>query len=58
MGERRGVHRVSVGKPERKRRLGRPSCSGRIKLGPQEVEGGGTWIGLIWLRPATGGGHL
>jgi len=41
MGERRGVHRVSVGKPERKRRLGRPSCSGRIKLGPQEVEGGG-----------------
>jgi len=26
MGERRGVHRVLVGKPEGKRPLGRPRC--------------------------------
>jgi len=26
MGERRGVYRVSVGKPEGKRPLGRPKC--------------------------------
>jgi hypothetical protein len=26
MGKERGVHRVLVGKPERKRSLGRPRC--------------------------------
>jgi len=33
MEERRGVYRVLVGKPQRKRPLGRPSLDGRIKLG-------------------------
>jgi hypothetical protein len=32
MGERRGVYRVLVGKPEGKRPLGRPSVDGRIML--------------------------
>jgi hypothetical protein len=32
MGERRGVYRVSVGKPEGKRPLGRPGVDGRIIL--------------------------
>jgi hypothetical protein len=43
MGERRGVYRVSVGKPEIKRPLGRRSCrwEDNIKMGPQEVEGHG-----------------
>ena len=42
MGERRGVHRVLVGKPEGKRPLGRPRrrWEDNIKLDLQEVGGG------------------
>ena len=44
MGEDRGVHRVLVGKPERKRPLGRPRrrWEDNIKMDLQEV-GGGRW---------------
>jgi hypothetical protein len=52
MGEKRGVHRVLVGKPEGKRPLGRPRrrWEDNIKMYSQEVGGGcGDW---------TGGGHL
>ena len=43
MGERRGVYRVLVGKPERKRPLGRPrrSWEDNIKMDFQEVGCGG-----------------
>jgi len=43
MGERRGVYRVLVGKPEGKRPLGRPSCGweDNMKMDLQEVECGG-----------------
>jgi hypothetical protein len=46
MGERRGVYRVFVGKPERKRPLGRPRLrwEDNIKMDLQEVECG-LWIG-------------
>jgi len=47
MGERRGVHRVLVGKPEGKRPLGRPKCrwEDNIKMDLQEVGGGcGDWM--------------
>ena len=42
MGEGRGVHRFLVGKPERKRPLGRPRLrwEDNIKMGLQEVGGG------------------
>ena len=42
MGEDRGVHRVSVGKPEGKRPLGRPRrrWEDNIKMDLQEVGGG------------------
>jgi len=42
MGERRGVHRVLVGKPEGKRPLGRPRrrLEDNIKMDLQEVRGG------------------
>ena len=42
MGEDRGVHRVLVGKPERKRPLGRPRrrWEDNIKMDRQEVGGG------------------
>jgi hypothetical protein len=39
MGERRGMYRVLVGKPEGKRQLGRPTCrwEDNIKMNLQEV---------------------
>jgi hypothetical protein len=48
-GEERGVHRVLVGKPERKRSLGRPRriWEDNIKMDLQEVGGGyGDWMEL------------
>jgi hypothetical protein len=56
MGERRGVYRVLVRKPEGKRPLGRPrhSWEDSIKMDLQEV-GCGAWTGLMWLRKGTGG---
>jgi hypothetical protein len=59
MGEERGVHRVLVGKPERKRPLGRPRrrWEDNIKMDLWEV-GGVVGTGWIWLRIGTGGGHL
>jgi hypothetical protein len=47
MGERRGVYRVLVGKPEGKRPLGRPRSrwEDNIKMDLQEAGCGGTdWI--------------
>ena len=49
MGERRGVYRVLVGKPEGKRPLGRPRCrwEDNIKMDLQDVGCGVTdWIDL------------
>jgi len=59
MGERKGVYRVLVGKPERKRPLGRTRrrWENNIKLDLQEV-GWGVWKGSSWLRKGPGGGHL
>jgi hypothetical protein len=56
MGERRGVYRALVGKPEGRRPLGRPRCrwEGNIKMDLREV-GWGAWTGSIWLRIGTGG---
>jgi hypothetical protein len=58
MGERRGVHRVLVGKPEGKNHLGDPGIDGKIIL---------RWIyrkwdvgGMYWIelaRIGTGGRH-
>jgi len=49
MGDRRGVFRVLVGKPEGKRSLGSPRCrwEDNIKMDLQEVGCGGMhWIEL------------
>ena len=50
MGERRGVYRVLVGKPEGKRPLGRPRCRSEdnIKMYLQEE---GSW-GMDWIEMA------
>src|SRR5215510_3318360 len=53
MGEERGVHRVLVGKPERKRPLGRPRrrWEDNIKMDLQEVGGDrGHWMELAQDR--------
>ena len=53
MGEKRGVYRVLVGKPEGKRPLGRPrrSWKDNIKMDLQEVGCGGMdWIELAQNR--------
>ena len=53
MGERRGVCRDLVGKPEGKRPSGRPRSrwENNIKMGLQEVGGGcGDWIELAQDR--------
>ena len=59
MGERRGVYRILVGKPEGERPLGRSRhrWKDNIKIGLHEVEWR-AWSGLIWLRIGAGGGHL
>ena len=58
-GEKIGVYRVLVGKPEGKRPLGRPrrSWENNVKMDPQEV-GCGVGTGSNWLRTGTGGGHV
>jgi len=53
MGEWRDVHRVLVGKPERKRPLGRPRLrwEDNTKMDLQEVGGGcGDWMELAQDR--------
>ena len=59
IGERRGIYKVLLGKPEGKRPLRRPKhrWEDSIKMDLQEV-GCGVWTGLIWLRTWTGGGRL
>jgi hypothetical protein len=53
IGDRRGVYRVLVGKPEGKRPLGRPRCrwEDNIKMDLREMEIDGTnWIQLAQDR--------
>jgi hypothetical protein len=59
MGEERKVYKVFVGKPERKRPLGRPRRG--WEDGIRMIVGRlvwGVWIGFDWLRIGTDGGLL
>jgi len=58
-GERRGLYRVLVGKPERKGTFGRlmRRWEDKITMDLQEV-GCGVWIGTRCFRTGTGGGHV
>jgi hypothetical protein len=60
MGEERKVYKVLVGKPERKRPLGRPRrrWEDGIRMDLIDIGFGGAWIGFDWLRRGTGGGLL
>jgi len=59
MGEKKRTCRVLMGKPEGKRRLGRPRRRWgiilRLIFRKWDV---GAWTGLIWRRIETCGGHL
>jgi hypothetical protein len=59
MGEKRGVYRVLVGKPEGKSKIWRPGVDGWIIMRwffrKWDV---GVWPGLSWLIIGTGGGLL
>ena len=59
MEEGIGVQKVSVGRPEGKRPLGRPRrrWEDNIKMDLEEV-GRGLGTGRSWLRIGTGGGRL
>ena len=59
MGERRGIYRFLVGKPEGRRPLRRPRhrCEDNIKMALKEV-GFGLWTGSNWLRIGTSGVHV
>jgi len=60
MGEERGVYRVLVGKPEGRRRLGRPRHRwvDNIRMDLSRSLDVGIWTGLGWPRIETGVGRL
>jgi hypothetical protein len=59
MGERRGVCRTLVGKPEGKRPLGRPRLKWKDNIWKDLWEWDMTaWTGSSWLRIMTVGEHL
>jgi hypothetical protein len=56
--EKKGAHRILVGRPEERRPLGRPRRRwDNIEMDLQEV-GWDVWTGLIWLRIGINGGIL
>ena len=59
MGERRGLYRILVWKPEGKSPLGRPKrrWEDNIKMDLQEMDVGAR-TGSRWFRIEKGGGHF
>jgi hypothetical protein len=59
MVKSKGVYRVLVGKPEENRPLQDTSVGIKDSIKMDILEAGcGVWVGSIWLRIQTGGGHL
>jgi hypothetical protein len=56
MGEMRNAYSILVGKPERKRSLGRPTsrCEDNIRMDLREIVLG-VWAGFIWVTLGTSG---
>jgi len=57
-GERRGLYRILMVKPERKRPLGRPRRRWEDSSWIYKKCDVGAWSGSFWLRIWTGDGHL
>jgi hypothetical protein len=55
-GEKRNAHMTFVGRPERKRPLGRPRhrCENNTKVDLREI-GWGVWTGFIWFGIGASG---
>jgi hypothetical protein len=58
MGERRGVYRVFVGKPEERGHSEDPGVDGKIIRWIFRKRDVGALAGSIWLRIGIGDGHL
>jgi hypothetical protein len=58
VGERRGAHRILVGKPEGKSPLGRPLPRWEDYIKMVLLEYFRAWTGLIWLKIVASGGLL
>jgi hypothetical protein len=58
VGERRGAHRILVGKPEGKSPLGRPMHIWKDNIKIVLLEYVRAWTGLIWLKLVASGGIL
>ena len=60
MGDRTGVYRVLVGKPEGKKPLRRSKHTWKddMKVDLQEVGWRGGMVWIVWLRIGTGGRHM
>jgi hypothetical protein len=59
IGERRGAYKALEGKPGGKKPFGRTKRKWRIVLRwISRRRDGEAWIGLIWLKIETWGGHL
>jgi hypothetical protein len=55
-GEKRGVYRILMGRPEGRRPFGRPRRRWEDNIKTDLEECNGAWTGLSWLRIGTGGG--
>jgi hypothetical protein len=57
MAEKRTTYRLLVGKPERKKPLGRSRCRSvdNIKMDLLEIQEGVVWTGFVWLWIGTSG---
>ena len=58
MGERTGVYRALVGRPEGRSQLGDQNVDGRIILRWIFRKWDRVWTGSSWLSIVTGGTHL
>jgi hypothetical protein len=58
MGEMRNAYNTLVGKPERKRPLGRPLRRWDDNIKTDIIESGKVWAGCTSIRTGTSGGLL